>query len=66
MTKTELVKGMQAFTGGGFINRDELKKFLGYKDSHSIAKFLCGLERVGNRYFIPDVAEQIIHVSRGR
>lgn len=65
MTKTELVKSMQAHTGSGFITRIQLAGYMGYKNPTSVAKYLHGLERVDKKYFIPDVADSILTAARG-
>ena len=57
MTVTELVKDMTRFVEGrGVITRTELAAYLGIKDTHYVAKYLYGLERIGRAYFIRDVA----------
>lgn len=60
MTKTELSKGMQAFTGCSFITRLQLMDFMGYRSVNSVTKYLYGLPRVDKRYYIPDVAAAIV------
>lgn len=60
MIKTQLIKGMQAYTGGaGFINRKALAGYMGYKDPHNVDRYLYGLKSLGKQYFIEDVAERI-------
>ena len=65
MTKTELTKAMQHHAGCSFITRSQLASFMGYKNPASVAKYLYPLERVDKRYFIPDVADEILREARG-
>lgn len=60
MTKTELARSMEAYVGGSFITRDELAKYMGYKAPKTVSKYLVGLEQIGKRYFVPDVADVLI------
>ena len=39
-----------------FITRMQLAEYMGYRDPHCVDKYLNGIEQVGKRYFIPDVA----------
>lgn len=64
MTKTELVKSMQSYVGSSFITRIQLAGYMGYKNPSSVAKYLYGLERIDKKYFIPDVADQLLHTAR--
>ena len=60
MNKKELEKGLREFTGSGFITRSKLASYMGKKNPRHIDKYLEGLDRIGNDYFIPDVAEAIL------
>ena len=60
MTKTELTKSMQAYTGSSFITRIQLAGYMGYKNPSSVAKHLHGLERIDKKYFIPDVVGNLL------
>lgn len=60
MTKSELIKDIENFVGGRWINVSELATYLGYKDRHSAQKFVKGLTRVGYRYSIVEVAENVM------
>ncbi|MBR3785987.1 MAG: hypothetical protein IKJ77_06260 [Firmicutes bacterium] len=66
MTKAELIKDMQAFSGTGFITRITLARYFGKKDPHYVDKYLDGVERVGKNYFIPDVAASIVAMKTVR
>lgn len=59
MVKTQLVKRMEDYTNCPFITRSQLKTFLGYKSEQSVDKFLQ-VTRVGGKYFIEDVATEIL------
>lgn len=64
MIRTDIEKALRSQTSGDFVNRNEVAKALGYKDPHSADKFLKGLGRIGNRYYIGDVAERIMEDAR--
>lgn len=66
MTKAELVKSLERFTGAGFITRIQLARYMGKSDPHYVDKYLDGVERVGRNYFIPDVAAAIIAMKTVR
>lgn len=60
MTRTEIAADLRRFTGGGMITASELGAYMGLKKTQRVAeKYLRGLERVGNRYWIPDVARRL-------
>lgn len=60
MTRTEIAADLRRFTGGGMITASELAAYMGLKKTQRVAeKYLRGLERVGNRYWIPDVARRL-------
>lgn len=56
MERQELIRQMKMSTKTLFITRQELAEVMGYKDPHNVDKYLNGLEQVGKRYFIPDIA----------
>lgn len=69
MLKTDIERALRNQTSGDFVNRKEVAMALGYKDPHSVDKYLKGLVRVGNRYLIRDVAERVMeetYVGRER
>lgn len=66
MTKSEIAKSMKATLGTGFITRDQLRDFMGYKACTSIDKYLVGLAQVGKKYLIEDVAERIFEAKEYR
>lgn len=66
MNKTELTKSMQTFTGSSFITRLQLAKFMGYKRPASVDRYLYKLERIDKKYFIPDVAAELISSAAAR
>lgn len=59
MERRELIYAMEKFAGASFISRNELARFLGYKDPHSVDKYIRGLPRLENRYFVNDIATVI-------
>lgn len=61
MTKTELVKTMTACTGGYFITKTQLAKFIGAKRSETVGRYVDDLQVLNKKYyFIPEVAEKMI------
>lgn len=59
MVRADIEQALRNQTTGDFINRQEVANALGYKDPHSVDKFIRGLGRIGNRYLIKEVAERI-------
>jgi len=60
MTRTEIAADLRKYTGGGMISAGQLAAFMGLKKAQRVAElYLRGLEHVGNRYFITDVAERL-------
>lgn len=65
MTRADLINDMRTSIGSSFISRKELADYLGKKDPHSVDPLIHGLPQfVGKRYFIGDVAEQIMLTGR--
>ena len=64
MDKTELRRALKQHVGGAeSITCTELATFLGYSKANAKrvkAKYLDGLQTVNRKYFIPEVAEQIM------
>jgi len=64
MTQSELKKEMISFCNGAhFINLTQLTLFMGLKKNsarHVKEKYLQGVDRVDNLYFIDQVAERIM------
>lgn len=61
MRACDLVADMKSYVGGAsFINLSELTAYLNKKDVKCVRKkYLVGLPKVGNGYYIPDVAKAI-------
>lgn len=61
MTATDLKNSLSTYCGGAmFVTVTEVAGFMGYADKKAVkAKYLRGLERVGKKYYIPDVAKRI-------
>lgn len=64
MNRQELIKEFKTLNGSLFITRNELAKAMSYNDPHCVDRFLYGLERVGKKYFIPDVVSALKRESR--
>lgn len=61
MERRELITELKDFTGASFITRQQLAKFMGYKNPHGVDKYLYGLESKGRgKYFVCDVATSIL------
>jgi len=64
-TKQEMIAEMKKSTdGASFIDRKQLAKHMGFKDAHSVDIYLAPLRKTKNKYFIPEVVEQIMENSR--
>ena len=63
MTKQELIRDMKTFSGGGFITRQQLMVYMGYKDPHKVDRYLRDVQAINKRYFIPDVAVSMLNQS---
>lgn len=59
MTKTTILKAINTTHKEGFITRKELADAMGYKDPHSVDKYLKGLNKIGRKYFVQEVVERI-------
>ena len=61
MDKQDAIRRFSRETGALFIEREEVKKLMHYKDAHSVDYLLKGLGRTkhGKKYYIPDVIERI-------
>ena len=66
MEKQEMIRYMKAEIKSLFITRQELADVMGYKDPHSVDRYLYGLEKADKRYFIPDVVVAIKEKARVR
>lgn len=64
MLKTDVERALRNHSGREFVSRKEIAETIGYKDAHGVDKYVKGLPRIGNRYYIGDVAERIIEVAR--
>ena len=61
MTKEELMEAMSDQTGGYFITKTQLAKFIGVKRTDVVGKYVRDLKPFNKRYyFIPEVAERMI------
>lgn len=64
MLRSDIEKALRSQTSGDFVNRQEVARALGYKDAHSVDRFLKGLPNIGRRYLIREVAEKIMEEAR--
>lgn len=60
MIRADIERALRSQTTGDFVNRAEVARALGYKDAHSVDKYLKGLPNIGKRYLIREVAERIM------
>ena len=63
MIKADIERALRSQTSGDFVNRAEVARALGYKDPHSVDKYLKDLTSIGKRYLIREVAERILEVK---
>ena len=61
MTKTELARELTRANGGNpLIKLSKIAEIVGDKNTQRVRrKYLQGLELIGNRYFVPEVAEAL-------
>lgn len=46
-----------------YISREDLRKYLGYNNVCSVSKYVKGTKKLGCKYLIPDVAENIVKLT---
>lgn len=63
MTKTTIINDMKRDIGSSWCTLKELADYFGYKEPESVRKFTYNCTRVGNKYPIVEIVEQIIQVS---
>ena len=61
MTKTELAKEITRANGGSpLIKLSKIAEIVGDKNTQRVKRtYLVGLETIGKRYFVPEVAEAL-------
>lgn len=60
MTRTEIAADLRRHTGGGMITAKQLAEWLGLKKAQRVADlYLRGLEHIGQRYLITEVAQRL-------
>lgn len=64
MDRKELITQMKSYTGACFISKKQLADFMGYKSVNSVAGYLTDLERLDNKYFIPEVADSLMRAKQ--
>lgn len=60
MIRTDIERALRSQTSGDFVNRAEVARALGYKDPHSVDKYLKDLSSIGKKYLIKEVAEKLM------
>lgn len=60
MKRSELIKQMESFSGSGFMNRAEFSRYMGYKDPHSIDRYLFDMPRINGKYSCIDLADRLM------
>ena len=60
MTRTEIAAALRQYTNAGMISAKELAAFMNRKSVWRVKQdYLIGLERIGNKYFVTDVAARL-------
>lgn len=60
MNRSEIAKDLRQFTGAGMISAKELAAFMNRKSVWRVKQdYLVGLEKIGNKYFVTDVAARL-------
>ena len=60
MNRKEMINDMKKAVKAGFISKQQLSDFLGYKSPNSVSKYLYGLASIDRRYYIPDVVDSLL------
>lgn len=61
MTREELMEAMSDQTGGYFITKTQLARFIGVKRTDIVGRYVEDLKPLNKRYyFIPEVADRIL------
>ena len=65
MERRELIADMKKTVGSSFITLTEIGKYIHQTNLTRVKKeYLIGLERLGKRYFIPDVVTRLMEGRR--
>lgn len=65
MIKSDVTAALRKAAGGAeFISQKEIRQCLGYSDKAKVREIVQGINGIGNRYYIPDVAERIMQEVR--
>jgi len=60
MNRSEIAKDLRQFVGAGMISAKELAAFMNRKSVWRVKQdYLVGLEKIGNKYFVTDVAARL-------
>lgn len=61
MKRNDLISDMKrAAAGSSFISRKGLADYMSLKDPKSVDRYLSGLQSLNQRFFIPDVVDQML------
>ena len=64
MIRADIERALRSQTSGDFVSRAEVARALGYKDPHSVDRYLKDLTSIGKRYLIREVAEKLMEESK--
>ena len=64
MKRNDLISDMKRATGSSFISRKGLADYMSLRDAKSVDRYLSGLQCLNQRYFIPDVVDQMLSQVR--
>jgi hypothetical protein len=60
MLKSDLTASLRRAAGGAeWISQKELRDYLGWKDPHKSREIVQGCAKLGQRFYVPDVAESL-------
>lgn len=60
MTRQEIANDIKRFTGSAMVTGKELADYMGIKKTQWVRDhYLVGLEKVGNRYWVNDIAGRL-------
>ena len=63
MQRGNIKKCLENFCGP-LVSRQQLANFMGYKDPHSVDKYLKGLNKIENKYFAADIADVLYEAQQ--
>lgn len=60
MKRNDLISDMKKAAGSSFISRKGLANYMSLRDPKSVDRYLTGLHCLNQRFFIPDVVDQML------